>query len=55
MKHVLVKISFYFKKFGLGVVQEKMPMVYPYTYKISIQLAWIECCIFLINKNHGKY
>lgn len=55
MKHVLVKISFYFKKFGLGAYHEKMPMVFPYTHKISIQLAWIECCIFLIKKNHGKY
>lgn len=48
MKHVFVKISFYFKKFGLGIYLEKMPMVYPYKRKLSIQITWIECCVLLI-------
>lgn len=47
MKHVDLKISFYSKKFGLGIALEKMPIVFPYSYKVTLQIAWVECCLFL--------
>lgn len=50
MKHIDLKISFYTKKFGLGTHIEKMPMVFPYAYKLTIQVAWIECCLFFYFK-----
>lgn len=51
MKHIDLRISFYSKKFGLGLSIEKMPIVFPYAYKVSIQIAWIECCLFFYLKS----
>lgn len=50
MKNVFVKISFYARKFGLGIYLEKMPMVYSYKYKLTLQCTWLECCILIIKK-----
>jgi hypothetical protein len=50
MKHVSIKIVFYLKKFGLGITIDKMPIVFPYAYKITFQIGWVESCIFLYNK-----
>ncbi len=56
MKHFYSKIVFYFRKFGFGIFFEKMPLIYPYKYKLTIQFTWIECCFFVHKRNfNGRY
>lgn len=51
MKHIDLKISFYIRKFGLGISLLKMPVTSLYAYKLTIQITWIECCLFLYLKS----
>jgi hypothetical protein len=51
MKHINIKTVFYLRKFGLGITLDKMPMVFPFAYKLSLQIAWIECCVFMYRKS----
>ena len=52
MKHFNLKTSFYIKKFGIGVSIDKLPIVDPFMYKITVQIGWIECCLSLILKSN---
>lgn len=56
MKHLYSKIVFYFRKFGFGIFFDKMPIVYPYKYRLTIQFTWIECCFYIHKRNfNGGY
>jgi hypothetical protein len=50
-----LKLSFYVKKFGVGLYLEKMPMIFPYKYQLSLQIAWLEICLILIIKKRSSY
>ena len=49
-KYLDFKASLYLKKFGIGIYIEKTPMIFPYKYKLGLQIAWLELTLILIFK-----
>ena len=37
----------YDKEFGIGFTVRKLPMIFPYKYRITIHITWLQICILI--------
>lgn len=47
-----LKLEGYDREFGIALTIRKLPMVFPYKYRIKIHIAWFQLCIYI--RHHGK-
>jgi hypothetical protein len=51
-----MKVSFevYDREFGAGITVRKMPMVFPYKYRIILHITWLQICFFISKSPWNK-
>lgn len=55
MDHFKAHIAFYPKVFGVSLCIEKMMLSYPFKYRLTLQLLWVNISLLMLNKHTSKF